>query len=58
MRITKQRSFSSTLLTLLATLLMSIAVLPLTGCESDGPFEEAGEELDGAVDEVEDALDG
>lgn len=29
----------------------------LTGCASDGAFEEAGEEIDEAVDEVEDELD-
>jgi hypothetical protein len=26
----------------------------LAGCESQGPFEEAGEEIDDAIDEVED----
>lgn len=29
----------------------------LVGCESQGPFEEAGEEVDQAVDEAEDAVD-
>ncbi|HEX6993774.1 MAG TPA: hypothetical protein VF339_06460 [Gammaproteobacteria bacterium] len=29
----------------------------LYGCESQGPFEEAGEEADQAVDEAEDAVD-
>lgn len=30
--------------------------LMLTGCE-EGPFEEAGEEIDDAVDDVGDAID-
>jgi hypothetical protein len=29
----------------------------LVGCESQGPFEEAGEEIDEAADEVEDEID-
>ncbi len=31
--------------------------LGLAGCESQGPFEEAGQEVDQAVDEVEDEVD-
>jgi len=33
------------------------AGLGLAGCESQGPFEETGEEIDQAVDEVEDEID-
>lgn len=40
----------------LATLLAASS-LGLVGCESQGPFEEAGEEIDQAVDEVEDEVD-
>lgn len=29
----------------------------LTACESQGPFEESGEEIDEAVDEIEDEVD-
>jgi len=29
----------------------------VVGCESQGPFEEAGEEVDQAVDEAEDVVD-
>ena len=29
----------------------------LAGCESQGPFEEAGEEVDQAADEIEDEVD-
>ncbi len=39
---------------LAAMLLGGTAVL--SGCQ-DGPFEEAGEEIDDAADDVEDALD-
>jgi tRNA A37 threonylcarbamoyltransferase TsaD len=28
----------------------------LTACDNEGPFEEAGEEIDDAVDDVEDEL--
>lgn len=31
--------------------------LGLAGCESQGPFEEAGQEIDQAVDEIEDEVD-
>jgi len=31
--------------------------LGLAGCESQGPFEEAGEEIDQAADEIEDEID-
>jgi len=33
------------------------AVFALAGCESQGPFEESGEEIDQAVDEAEDQID-
>lgn len=35
---------------------VAASVIGLAGCESQGPFEEAGEEADQAVDEVEDQL--
>jgi hypothetical protein len=34
-----------------------VAGLGVAGCESQGPFEEAGEEIDEAADEVEDEID-
>jgi hypothetical protein len=34
-----------------------MAGFALVGCESQGPFEEAGEEIDQAADEVEDEID-
>ncbi|GJL96987.1 MAG: hypothetical protein DHS20C06_08040 [Hyphobacterium sp.] len=34
------------------------AALLLAACEQDGPLEEAGEDLDEAVENVEDAADG
>src|SRR5690606_37497645 len=34
-----------------------MAGFALAGCESQGPFEEAGEEIDQAADEVEDEID-
>jgi hypothetical protein len=37
--------------------LLATGILVLGGCASDGPFEEAGEEVDEAADEVEDAFD-
>ena len=40
----------------LLSLMLSTGVMTLTACE-EGPLEEAGEEIDDAVDEVEDALD-
>lgn len=41
---------------LLLCLLLGAAALSTTGCE-DGPFEEAGEEIDDTVDDAEDAFD-
>ena len=37
-------------------LLLAGTVLPLTACDK-GPFEEAGEEIDDAADDVGDAID-
>lgn len=37
-------------------LLLAGAALPLTACD-EGPLEEAGEEIDDAVDDVGDKLD-
>lgn len=34
-----------------------LAGFALVGCETQGPFEEAGEEADQAVDEIEDEVD-
>lgn len=34
------------------------AVLLLAACEQDGPLEEAGEEADEAIENMEDAADG
>ena len=35
---------------------VAVPVVLLTGCE-EGPLEEAGEEIDDAVDDVEDSID-
>ncbi|MFS8609519.1 MAG: hypothetical protein LOD94_16235 [Gammaproteobacteria bacterium] len=35
---------------------VAAGIVGLAGCESQGPFEEAGEEIDQAVDDVEDRL--
>jgi hypothetical protein len=37
-------------------LLLAGAAIPLTACE-EGPLEEAGEEIDDAVDDAGDAID-
>lgn len=37
----------------LAALLLGVGTLGIAACESQGRFEEAGEELDEAVEEVE-----
>jgi len=37
-------------------LLLAGAVAPITGCE-EGPLEEAGEEIDDAIDDVGDEID-
>jgi hypothetical protein len=41
---------------LVLTMMLSTGTMALTACE-EGPLEEAGEEIDDAVDEVEDELD-
>jgi hypothetical protein len=41
-----------------ALFLCGMIFLPLAACEKDGPLEEIGEEIDDAIDEVEDAVDG
>jgi hypothetical protein len=40
-----------------AVLALSIAGLPLAGCEREGPGERAGKKMDRAVDKTKDALD-
>lgn len=40
----------------IACLLLAGAVVPITACE-EGPLEEAGEEIDDAVDDVADRVD-
>jgi hypothetical protein len=42
--------------TLLLASVLGLGFGGLVGCESQGPFEEAGEEIDDAIDEVEDEL--
>ena len=37
--------------------LVAATTLALAGCETQGPFEEAGEEIDEAVDDAQDLLD-
>jgi hypothetical protein len=37
--------------------MVAASVLGVAGCESQGQFEEAGEEIDEAVDEIEDEVD-
>lgn len=48
--------------TLTTSLLASVLVFALAGCDNDGPLEEAGEAVDDTVedagDAVEDATDG
>ena len=41
---------------LLLAFLVSVCVLPMTACGGDGA-EEVGEEIDDAIDDVEDAID-
>jgi hypothetical protein len=36
--------------------LLGLGTVGLAGCESQGPFEEAGEEIDEVADEIEDEL--
>ncbi|MBN1238520.1 MAG: hypothetical protein JXB36_08450 [Gammaproteobacteria bacterium] len=47
---------TKTLEALLLASLLGVGAGALAGCESQGPFEEAGEEIDEAADEIEDEL--
>ncbi len=40
-----------------AALLAFVAGLGLTGCEADGPAEEAGEKIDDMVDDTKDKME-
>ena len=42
---------------LLLLLLAVFTSVPLSGCDDQGPAEEAGEEIDDAVDDIEDGFD-
>ncbi|MEQ9010725.1 MAG: hypothetical protein RIK00_09070 [Algiphilus sp.] len=41
----------------LALLLATGSTLALTGCESDGPAEEMGEDIDEGIEEAQDEID-
>lgn len=43
------------LLTVLFLSLLGVFAVP--GCEDEGPFEEAGEEIDDAGDDIDDAVE-
>lgn len=45
------------LMPLVMALFLSVGAFGLTGCEDDGPMEDAGERLDEAGDEMEDEFD-
>lgn len=40
-----------------AALLASTLIFTLAGCDDQGPFEEAGEEVDDTFDDAEDAIE-
>lgn len=40
-----------------ATLFAGVLMIPLSACESQGPMEEAGEEIDETVEEAGDAIE-
>lgn len=42
---------------LLLMLLAVFTIAPLSGCDDQGPAEEAGEEIDDTVDDIEDEFD-
>lgn len=42
---------------IIATLLASVFVITLSGCDRDGPLEEAGESMDDAVEDTGDAVE-
>lgn len=44
-------------LTILLAFLGGLALFGFTGCEEQGPFEEAGESMDEAAEEVGDEID-
>ena len=52
MKTTEKRLAPLTLATFLA-----LAGFAMSGCEQDGPLENAGEEIEDAADEVGDAID-
>lgn len=41
----------------LLMILLGTGSMSLVGCESQGPFEEAGEEIDEGIEEVEDEIE-
>ena len=43
--------------TIAATLLVSAFMITLSACKEQGPFEEAGEEIEDAVEDVGDAIE-
>ncbi|MCK8516894.1 hypothetical protein M0534_11245 [Methylonatrum kenyense] len=42
---------------LLLLLLAVFTIVPLSGCDDQGPAEEAGEEIDDTVEDIEDEFD-
>ena len=48
---------SKTSKTIAAALLVSALIIPLSGCDNDGPLEEAGEEIDETAEDIGDAVD-
>lgn len=48
---------SKTSKTIAAALLVSALIIPLSGCDNEGPFEEAGEEIDETAEDIGDAVD-
>lgn len=40
-----------------AAMLASVLMITLSACDSQGPFEEAGEEIDDTADDAGDAFD-
>jgi hypothetical protein len=50
-------TFKNLLKTSLLASLLGAAALTATGCEEQGPFEEAGEEVDDTIDEAGDTFD-
>lgn len=50
-------TYKDTTKLLLLTLLIGAAGLTAAGCEQQGPFEEAGEEVDDTIDDAQDSFD-